>query len=52
VRFSRSDSWSLPVSAFAGFRFPPLLADAARFARRAPGDRWYTDETNVKVNGV
>jgi transposase-like protein len=25
-------------------RFAPLLADAARFARHAPGDRWYVDE--------
>jgi transposase-like protein len=33
-------------------RFTPLLADAARFARHAPGDRWYVDETYVKVNGV
>ncbi|WP_106331193.1 IS6 family transposase [Actinoplanes italicus] len=33
-------------------RFTPLLADAARFARRAPGDRWFVDETYVKVNGV
>jgi len=30
-------------------RFMPLLADAARFARHAPGDRC---ETYVKVNGV
>jgi IS6 family transposase len=30
----------------------PLLADAARFARHAPGDRWFVDETYVKVNGV
>ena len=89
--------WSPPVSAFAGFRFPPdvivvavrwylrynlsyrdveellvewgievdhvtvyrwvqrftpLLADAARFAGHAPGDRWFVDETYVKVNGV
>jgi transposase-like protein len=22
-------------------RFAPLLADAARFARHAPGDRWF-----------
>ena len=86
-------AWSPPVSAFAGFRFPPdvivlavrwclrnlsyrdveellvergvdvdhvtvfrwvqrftpLLADAARFARRAPRDRWFVDETYVKV---
>jgi hypothetical protein len=33
-------------------RFTPLLADAARFARHWPGDRCYTDETFVKVNGV
>ena len=90
-------AWSPPVSAFAGFRYPPdvivlavrwylrfnlsyrdveellvergvdvdhvtvfrwvqrfvpLLADAARFARRSPGDRRFVDETYVKVNGV
>jgi transposase-like protein len=33
-------------------RFAPLLADAARFARHAFGDRWYVDETYVKVKGV
>jgi transposase-like protein len=33
-------------------RFTPLLADAARFARQSPGDRWFVDETYVKVNGV
>ena len=83
-------SWSPPVSAFAGFRFPPdvwylrfslsyrdveelllergvevdhvtvhrwvqrftpLLVDAARFHRHAPGTRWFVDETYVKVNG-
>jgi IS6 family transposase len=33
-------------------RFVPLLGDAARFARRAPGDRWFVDETYGKVNGV
>jgi len=33
-------------------RFTSLLADAARFARHAPGDRWFVDETYVKVNGV
>jgi transposase-like protein len=26
-------------------RFTPLLADAGRFARHAPGDRWFVDET-------
>ena len=33
-------------------RFAPLLADAARFCRHSPGDRWFVDETYVKVNGV
>jgi transposase-like protein len=33
-------------------RFTPLLADAARFARHSPGDRWFVDETYVKVNGA
>jgi transposase-like protein len=33
-------------------RFTPLLADAARFGRHTPGDRWFVDETYVKVNGV
>jgi transposase-like protein len=33
-------------------RFTPLLADAARFTRHSPGDRWHVDETHVKVNGV
>jgi transposase, IS6 family len=32
-------------------QFTPLLADAARFARHSPGDRWLVDETYVKVNG-
>jgi transposase-like protein len=33
-------------------RFAPLLADTARFCRHSPGDRWFVDETYVKVNGV
>src|SRR4051794_25788815 len=33
-------------------RFTPLLADAARFCRHSPGDRWFVDETYVKVNGA
>ena len=33
-------------------RFTPLLADAARFRGHRPGDRWFVDETYVKVNGV
>jgi transposase, IS6 family len=35
-----------------GAAVQPLLADAARFSRHSPGDRWYVDETYVKVNGV
>jgi len=33
-------------------RFTPLLAGAARFCRHGPGDRWFVDETYVKVNGI
>jgi transposase-like protein len=33
-------------------RFTPLLADAARFRRHSPSDRWFVDETYVKVNGA
>jgi transposase-like protein len=33
-------------------RFTPLLADTARFTRHTPGDRWFVDETDVKVNDV
>src|SRR4051812_36411544 len=32
-------------------RFAPLLADAARPCRHAVGDRWFVDETYVKVAG-
>jgi transposase-like protein len=32
-------------------RFTPLFADAARPLRHATGDRWYVDETYVKVAG-
>jgi transposase InsO family protein len=32
-------------------RFTPLLADAARPCRHTPGDRWFVDETYVKVAG-
>jgi transposase-like protein len=32
-------------------RFTPLLIDAARPCRHAPGDRWFVDETYVKVSG-
>jgi transposase-like protein len=32
-------------------RFGPLLVDAARFGRHRVGDRWFVDETYVKVAG-
>ncbi|MCP3881894.1 MAG: IS6 family transposase, partial [Sulfitobacter sp.] len=32
--------------------FTPLLIDAARPCRHAVGDRWFVDETYVKVAGV
>ena len=32
-------------------RFIPLLIDAARPCRYVPGDRWFVDETYVKVAG-
>lgn len=32
-------------------RFTPLLIDAARLCRHATGDRWFVDETYVKVAG-
>ena len=33
-------------------RFTPLFADAARSTQHSPGDRWFVDETYVKVAGV
>jgi transposase, IS6 family len=33
-------------------RFTPLLIDAARPRRHTVGDRWFVDETYVKVAGV
>src|SRR3954462_11605799 len=33
-------------------RFTPLLIEAARPCRHAVGDRWFVDETYVKVAGV
>jgi transposase, IS6 family len=33
-------------------RFTPLLVDAARPCRHTVGDRWFVDETYVKVGGV
>ena len=33
-------------------RFTPLLIDAARPCRHHVGDRWFVDETYVKVGGV
>jgi transposase-like protein len=32
-------------------RFTPLLIDAVRPCRHVPGDRWFSDETYVKVAG-
>jgi transposase-like protein len=32
-------------------RFTPLFADAARPLRHVTGDRWFVDETYVKVAG-
>jgi transposase-like protein len=32
-------------------RFTPVLIDAARPSRHAVGDRWFVDETYVKVSG-
>jgi transposase, IS6 family len=32
-------------------RFTPEFIEAARFCRHAPGDRWFADETYVKVSG-
>jgi IS6 family transposase len=32
-------------------RFTPLLIEAARPCRHAPGDRWFVDETYAKVAG-
>jgi transposase-like protein len=32
-------------------RFTPLLAEAARPCRHAVGQRWFVDETSVKVSG-
>ena len=33
-------------------RFTPLFADAARPCRHATGDRWFADETHLKVAGT
>ena len=33
-------------------RFTPLIVDAARSRRHAVGDRWFVDETYVKVSGT
>ncbi len=32
-------------------RFSPLFVEAARPCRHGPGDRWFADETYVKVAG-
>jgi IS6 family transposase len=33
-------------------RFTPLLIEAARPCRHVAGDRWFVEETYVKVSGV
>jgi len=47
--------WGVEVDHVSVFRwlqrFTPLLVDAARPCRHAVGDRWYVDETYVKVSG-
>jgi IS6 family transposase len=43
ARVSTSDRWVQ--------RFTLLLIDAARPCRRIPGDRWFVNETYVKVAG-
>lgn len=35
-----------------GSAIQSLFADAARFTRHSPGDRWFVDETYFNVNGV
>ncbi|MGH3709977.1 MAG: IS6 family transposase, partial [Pseudonocardiaceae bacterium] len=32
-------------------RFTPLVIDAARPCRHAPGDRWFAEETSLQVAG-
>jgi transposase, IS6 family len=32
-------------------RFTPLFIDAARPCRHSPGDRWFVDETYIKIGG-
>src|SRR5829696_2004988 len=55
MRMRRSRPGPATQSAFAVFRwvlrFTPLLADAARPCRHLVGDRWFVDETYVKVAG-
>src|SRR6266545_4164758 len=41
-----------PRSAFAGYRFPPEFAEAARGRQHVIADRWHVDETYLKVGGV
>ena len=35
-----------------GQRFTPQLVDAARPSRHSGGDRWFVDETYLKVSGI
>ena len=51
-RYRRSKPPVQAPSALAGFRFTPELIDAARPLRHSIGDRWFIDETYVKVAGI
>jgi transposase-like protein len=58
VRANVGSCWSSAMSmlttswCLVGFSGPNLLADAARFVRHSPGDRWLVDETYLKIKGV
>ena len=51
-RYRRSKPPMQTPSALAGFWFTPELIDAARPLRHSVGDRWFIDETYVKVAGI
>jgi transposase-like protein len=50
LRSARGYPRSITAGSTWAQRFTPLLADAARFARHSPGNRWHADETYVKTN--
>jgi transposase, IS6 family len=41
----------MPPSLAVGAAFAPEFIEAARPCRHAPGDRWFVDETCLKVAG-